>query len=389
MEANFERVLFVHAHPDDETITTGGTIATLVDRGAEVTVLTCTRGELGEIIPADISALEGDGQAVAALRESELSVAMMALGVLDHRFLGDADARRVDLAPRHYTDSGMRWGEHGAEALDTFSSEALCAAPFGEVAADIATVVDDLKPDAVISYAADGGYGHPDHVRAHEAALRAAEVFGVPFFAIADPASASLVIDVSPVLDRKRRALEAHRSQVTVRGDTFTLSSGPARPIAALEGYSPVASGKPDQVAWADQGFGTHVLAYILALVVGLSIGGIATVNHQLSTVASGITVPWGIIVSIAIIAALLVGLRIVFPGRIVTGIAAIGVLVAIAALSLVDSGGTVIVPANAAGYTLTYGPVVIAMVVLAWPAAGTFRRDKIVTTTNPKGIAS
>ena len=70
-----ERVLFVHAHPDDESISTGGTIATLVDRGAAVTVLTCTRGERGEVIPPELSHFEGSPDLVA-IREDELRGAL-------------------------------------------------------------------------------------------------------------------------------------------------------------------------------------------------------------------------------------------------------------------------------------------------------------------------
>ena len=74
-----ERVLFVHAHPADESIVTGGTIATLVDRRASVTVLTCTRGE-----------------------GAELAAALAELGVTDHRWLGDSNARWAGREPRRY-----------------------------------------------------------------------------------------------------------------------------------------------------------------------------------------------------------------------------------------------------------------------------------------------
>ena len=104
-----ERVLFVHAHPDDETIATGGTIAALVDAGAEVTIVTCTRGELGEVMPDDLARLRGDEAALAAHREGEIAEAMRDLGVRDHRFLGDPEARTHGLPARVYRDSGMVW----------------------------------------------------------------------------------------------------------------------------------------------------------------------------------------------------------------------------------------------------------------------------------------
>ena len=241
-----ERVLFVHAHPDDETISTGATIATLVDRGAEVIVLTCTRGERGEVIPQDLHHLEGSLDELGSVREGELAEALAVLGVTDHRMLGNSNARWTGRAPRRYLDSGMRWAPSGATALDELDARSLCAAEVGEVAADIAAVIIELEPDVVVSYDVDGGYGHPDHVRAHEATRTATEVLGVPFYVIDSSAknssaksstaknssaknstakkSGQLVIDVAPVVDRKRDALEKHRTQVSVSGDEFSLS---------------------------------------------------------------------------------------------------------------------------------------------------------------------
>jgi N-acetyl-1-D-myo-inositol-2-amino-2-deoxy-alpha-D-glucopyranoside deacetylase len=385
-----ERVLFVHAHPDDESITTGGTIATLVRRGAAVTVVTCTRGEKGEVIPADLHRLEGAPAELAAQRSAELAAALAVLGVTDHRYLGAAGARWADLPPRVYTDSGMRWGADGAEAAETIDDDSLCAAPFGEVAADLATVIDAVQATAVVSYDAGGGYGHPDHVRAHEAARRAAEVMGVPFFAIQpEGAPATVRVDVSEVLDQKADALRAHRTQVTVEGDRYSLSSAPSRPIAAVESFAIVRPDAPGTVAWKDQGLGIHLFAWIIALVVGAAVGGIATVNHQTTVVVGGLTIGVGIIATLAITAALLVGLRLVFGGRLVAGLAAAGLLAVIGVLSLTGSGGSILVPANLAGYLLTYGPAAIALVVLAWPSVGTFRRDKIAARPEPKGTPS
>ncbi|HEU4807029.1 MAG TPA: PIG-L family deacetylase, partial [Homoserinimonas sp.] len=182
MRMDSRQVLFVHAHPDDETIATGGTIATLIDAGVGVSVLTCTRGELGEVIPPELAHLEGDGPRLAEHRVGELAEAMRILGVDDHRYLGEADARLGDLPPRRYLDSGMVWGEAGPEPVADPDDEALCSAPLDEVVADIASVIADIQPSAVVSYDANGGYGHPDHIRTHQAAREAAGVMAVPFF---------------------------------------------------------------------------------------------------------------------------------------------------------------------------------------------------------------
>jgi len=382
-------VLFVHAHPDDESISTGGTIAALVDGGASVTVLTCTRGELGEVIPADLAELAGRPELLATRRETELTAAMSVLGVIDQRYLGAPGARRVDLQPRRYTDSGMRWGADGAEAPEEFPADSLCAADFGEIAADIATVIDEIRPDAVISYDDRGGYGHPDHVMAHDAARSAAEVFGIPFFAITETGQADLRVDVAAFLHRKRAAIAAHRSQAVVEGDGYRLSSGEARPIPASESFTRVWPDGTEPVPWKDQGLGTRVLSWLLALVVGVAVGGIATVNHQVAVTLWGLRLPVGIIVALLVIVGLLAGLRLVFGGRLVTGFAALGVLGTILFLSVAGGGGSVLVPGNPAGYALTFVPAAIALVVLVWPAAGTFRRDRIVVRPEPRGTTA
>ena len=382
-----ERVLFVHAHPDDESITTGGTIAILVERGSQVTVVTCTRGELGEVIPGDLLGLQGDGPRLAEVRTEELAAAMAVLGVVDHRFLGDPGARWVEREPRRYTDSGMRWGPDGAGPTESLSEDAFCAADFGEVAADLATVIDRVKPDAVVSYDSNGGYGHPDHVRAHTAARHAAEVMGVPFWVIdTDAASSALRVDISIVLDRKTAALAAHRIQIVVEGDRFSLSSGASRLIDSVEGYTRLPTVAPGVVAWTDQSLSIRVLAWVLAALVGAALGGITVVNHQFAPQIFGATPPVGIIVSLLIIASLLIGLRIVFSGRMVAGCAALGLLLAVGLLSVRSTGGSVLVPANAAGYALTYGSLVIVGLVLAWPKFGTFSRDRLLSRPELKG---
>ena len=377
-----ERVLFVHAHPDDESIDTGGTIAMLVDRGAAITVLTCTRGELGEVIPADLAGIEGTAR-MASLRESELAAALAALGVDDHRYLGDRGARWADHTPRRYTDSGMRWGADGrAEPLDDLAGDSLCAAEFGDVAADIATVIDSTRATAVVSYDRVGGYGHPDHIRVRQAALRAAEVMNVPYYEIG---GSGVAVDVTPVLDRKRSAMAAHRSQVVVSGDEYALSSGGSRDIRTVERFGLVDPDARPRVTWKQQGFGVHLLFSILALVFGLSLGGIAVVNHQFSV---GV-VPVGLIIGLLLIAAFLAGCRLLFPGRQVAIFGALGVLVAVGLLSTESGGGSILVPAGTLGYALTYGPVLIMLVALAWPNAGTFRRDRLGGTVEPKGKPS
>ena len=360
-----ERVLFVHAHPDDETLATGATIATLVDSGAHVTVLTCTRGELGEVIPEELREL--GGEALGAYRLGELRAALAVLGVTDHRMLGDRSARWEGREPRQYLDSGMRWGADGAEPLESTDGRSLSAAEAGEVAADIAAVILAVDPDVVVSYAADGGYGHPDHVRAHEATRTAAEVLGVPFYVVDSEGArrGPVVVDPAPVIDRKRRALEAYATQVTVTGDEYSLSSGGAKPIGAPESFTRLRTAEP---SFKDYGLVARIVTLLIAGVLGLFAGALLTASHQAAVDVAGVPVPWGLIVGILIITALFIGLRIVFETRAVALAAGVGFLGASALLALQSAGGSVLVPDNPVGYLWTFGPVLIGAIVLAWP---------------------
>ncbi len=163
-------VLFVHAHPDDETISTGATMAHLAAKRCPVTLVTCTRGERGEVIGSELAHLEGDGEALAAHRTQELAAAMAALGVSDHRFLGAAEGVR-------YQDSGMAWGADGlAKVADDVPADAFALADLDEVAGQLARIIEDVRPQYVISYDPGGGYGHPDHVRASAVSRRAVEL---------------------------------------------------------------------------------------------------------------------------------------------------------------------------------------------------------------------
>ena len=190
-------LLAVHAHPDDETLSTGGLLAAWAAAGRPVAVVTCTRGERGEVIPPELAALQGDGPALAARREAELAAALRCLGVGDHLFLdtvgggsrqdGGADRAAAPTTgtpgvpgPR-FEDSGMAWVATGrAAALDRVPDGAFVAVPLDHAAARLAAVLRDRRPDVVVTYEPGGGYGHPDHVHAHRVTMRAVELAADP-----------------------------------------------------------------------------------------------------------------------------------------------------------------------------------------------------------------
>ena len=368
-----ENVLFVHAHPDDESISTGGTIATLVDRGAVVTVLTCTRGELGEIVDPDLQQRISTPAELGEAREIEIAEAMTVLGVTDHRFLGGAGARWDGNESRAYLDSGMQWGSDGAEPLESSSPDSLTSAPLGEVAADIAAVIAEVNPSAVVSYNEWGGYGHPDHIRTHEASRRAAEVMGVPFYAIEPRQSAAPVtvsVDVSSVMPRKRKALAAYRTQLLVDGESFTGANGVPEAIERIESFRHLAPAAEEPVdnSFRSQAVSVKIFTVLVSLILGTVAGLVLTAVHQSTVTIGGVSLPWAVVVGLLAMGALLAGLRIVFDSRIVPTVAAVGAVAMTLVLSSPVAGGSVLVPANFAGYAWTYGLPFVIFIVLAWP---------------------
>jgi N-acetyl-1-D-myo-inositol-2-amino-2-deoxy-alpha-D-glucopyranoside deacetylase len=272
-------MLFVHAHPDDETITTGGSMARYAAHGAEVTLLTCTLGEEGEILVPELSELAaGAADQLGGYRIGELRAALHALGVTDHRFLGGAG---------RYRDSGMAAtpaNDHPRALWRTHKD----SARFDSAVQAAAEVVRDVRPHVVVTYDPDGGYGHPDHIMAHRVAVAAvqqvaasgtwqvrklywiamprsvldAETTAVqaastPFelpdagqLPAVDDALVTTAVDVSEFFAAKAAALSAHRTQVAVHGRYYALTNMIGRQIAGAE-YFRLAEGQlgPDRDA--------------------------------------------------------------------------------------------------------------------------------------------
>jgi len=241
-----ETVLFAHAHPDDETISSGALIAEMVARGIRVVLLTATRGEQGEVVPARRAELRAaigadpahDPAAFARLREGELREASALLGVSAGYLLGTAPARAPGLPDRRYRDSGMRWIREGlAGAAADVPPDALSVQPLEEVTADVRALIDTVQPQLVIGYDDTGGYGHPDHRRIREAALAAAAFAGVPFAELlAEPGPDAEWFSLEQHLAVVQRALRSHASQVSVDGDHLIHSGGQREKIPTSVG---------------------------------------------------------------------------------------------------------------------------------------------------------
>ena len=229
-DAPDRRLLLVHAHPDDESIYTGATMAKYAAEGARVTLVTCTLGELGEVIPpslAYLAAVKEDG--LGEYRIGELAAACAELGVTDHRFLG---------GPGRWRDSGMM----GTEGND--DPRCFWRADVDQAAGALLDVIAEVRPQVLLTYDAHGAYGHPDHIQAHRVAWRACELAGPDapekFYATATLESGLVTTEVeaSAWFGAKLAAMRAHATQITVDPPFFALSDGVRRPASGIEYYT-------------------------------------------------------------------------------------------------------------------------------------------------------
>ncbi|MFF3020569.1 N-acetyl-1-D-myo-inositol-2-amino-2-deoxy-alpha-D-glucopyranoside deacetylase [Streptomyces sp. NPDC057939] len=276
------RLLLVHAHPDDESINNGVTMAKYAAEGAHVALVTCTLGEEGEVIPPGLAHLTADREdALGPFRVGELAAAMKELGVADHRFLG---------GPGRFRDSGMMG------APQNVRPGAFWSADLDEAAGYLVEVIRELRPQVLVTYDPDGGYGHPDHIQAHRVATRAAELAAAadhrpelgaphaiakvywnrvprsvvdegfarlaeardatPFPGLATPKDVPGVVADERITAEigddagqdfaaaKAAAMRAHVTQVAVDGPFFALSNDLAQPLFTREYYE-LATGEP------------------------------------------------------------------------------------------------------------------------------------------------
>ena len=255
------RILLVHAHPDDETINNGATMALYAALGAQVTLVTCTRGEEGEVLTPELTHLaSSQADTLGEHREIELANAMKALGVTDFRFLAEGE--------RKYRDSGMM-GTEPNNRLDVFWQ-----ADFEEASDYLVKVIDEVKPHILITYDEIGGYGHPDHIQAHRIAMRASEKskwqiqkiywntmpksvlaegmakmkeLGSDFFGAdnvddlpfaKEDSFVTSLIDGNSYVDAKMAAMKAHQTQISLDGPFFALSNNLGLQVWGHEYYT-------------------------------------------------------------------------------------------------------------------------------------------------------
>jgi N-acetyl-1-D-myo-inositol-2-amino-2-deoxy-alpha-D-glucopyranoside deacetylase len=275
-----QRMLLVHAHPDDETIGQGATMAKYAARGTQVTLVTCTLGEEGEVLVPSLEHLAADrDDALGEHRITELANAMKELGVTDHRFLG---------GPGHYRDSGMMWDEQRrATARMETKDGTFWKADLLEASSLLVEIIREVRPQVLVTYDEFGNYGHPDHIQAHRVATYATALAAVPSYrpelgpawdiakvywgamsmnrmreglralrAAGDTTSfegmdpdgemppfmvpddqLSAVVEADEFADAKIRAMKAHATQISVDGPFFALSNNMGNQVWGTEFY--------------------------------------------------------------------------------------------------------------------------------------------------------
>ena len=259
-----KRLLLVHAHPDDETINNGATMAKYAAEGVQVTLVTCTRGEEGEVLVESLANLASSrDDKLGEHREIELKNAMVHLGINDFRFLGSPNKK--------WRDSGMI-GTTQNERKDVFWQ-----ADLTEAAQELVKIILEIKPQVLITYDEFGGYGHPDHIKANQVAMLAAELasnqgwkiskiywntmpksviqmgidkmkeVGSSFFGadsvedlpFAKPDElVTSVIKAPDYVEQKLEAMKAHETQISIDGPFFALSNNLGLSVWADEYYT-------------------------------------------------------------------------------------------------------------------------------------------------------
>ncbi len=281
------RLLLVHAHPDDETIGNGASMAKYVAEGARVTLVTCTLGEQGEVLVEELSHLAADrDDGLGRHRIGELEDALEVLGVSDYRFLGGAG---------HYRDTGMAYDEMGrAVAPAEIRPDSFWAADLNEAADRLVEIIRETRPQVLATYDQNGGYGHPDHVQAHRVAMYASMLAAAPSYRLdlgpawdipkiywnatseermraglrhlrdlgdtttfegMDPdgplpsfvvpdRDITTEIDGDEFVEQKLAAMKAHATQITLDGPFFAMSNNLGNQVWATEFYRLV-KGRP------------------------------------------------------------------------------------------------------------------------------------------------
>jgi len=302
---NYRRVLLVHAHPDDESLSTGHVIADRMADGAEVMVLTLTRGERGKMKLTELQSLEGNLGAMGAFRTNELINALKEFSV------GDAKVQHRFAGTRAYLDSGMRMNAFGKPAKRKDLDEmALAAVTTSVIADEVIKAISEFRPEAVVTYNRNGGYGHPDHKAAFEGTALALRKIAKAkngrtpkFWVVAESGERyDVSIGNEQTTAVRKAAIGAHASQVILTPETYAV-------VPTQENRFDT----PDRLrlirrptAWLPV---RKILIGLWGLPLGVLLAVAGTMLHRIHT--SGVDqIPIGLIVALLMTGSLGLGLR-------------------------------------------------------------------------------
>jgi N-acetyl-1-D-myo-inositol-2-amino-2-deoxy-alpha-D-glucopyranoside deacetylase len=352
---NPKKVLLVHAHPDDESLFTGHVIADRAAAGADVMVLTLTRGERGRVKLEDLKPLEGNLASMGEFRTNELRNALAQLGDVKHKFAGT----------RAYLDSGMRLNAFGKPIKSKRTDEmSLSSVSTAVISDDIYQVLRQFKPDAVITYNRKGGFGHPDHKKAHEATAMALRRFArdskfktPQFWVIAEPRE-RFDVEVGGVktASKKKAALEQHASQVSIGRDTYSLVSG-----REFRFDTPERLRKASTRPWL---WLKLVFLALWALPLGILLGFAGTLLHSV-TASDDARTPIGLAVALVMTFSLAVALRLLRNSRGALYLMSFTLAGTVFWLSRPSAAGDALIIDNEAGNIWIYGSLIICAVVI------------------------
>jgi N-acetyl-1-D-myo-inositol-2-amino-2-deoxy-alpha-D-glucopyranoside deacetylase len=363
-----QRLLIVHAHPDDESLFTGHVIADRISAKAEVMVFTLTRGERGKVKLEELKPLEGNLAAMGAFRSGELREALAAFGPVKHAFAGT----------RAYLDSGMRINSFGKPAKPRKLDElALSAASTAVIADDIFKAIKEFKPDAVLTYNRKGGFGHPDHKIAHEATAMAIRMIAKrrkgrapAFWVVSEPGeSFDVEIGGSKTAATKKEALSAHVSQVSVSAETYSISAG-----------EEIRYDRPERLRRASPNPLVHLrplLTFFWAIPLGFLLGVAGTLLHQVRASDSSAT-PIGLIVALVMTGSLAIAIRLLRSSRGALYLLAATFAATVFWLAQPQADGTLLIPGDELGNIWAYGSLGLVAIIILFPniRAGSWRKS-------------
>lgn len=363
-----KRLLIVHAHPDDESLFTGHIIAERIAAKAEVFVFTLTRGERGKVKLAELKPLEENPHSMGAYRATELIEALAAFGEVKHAFAGT----------RAYLDSGLRINSMGKPArVKKLDEMSLSAASTSVIADDIAAKILEFKADAVLTYNRRGGFGHPDHRKAHEATAMAVRQIArkrqgraPQFWVIAEPRERfDAEIGNAKTAEIKKAALEAHASQVSVGTETYSVVPG-----------KDIRFDRPERVRLSSPSPLVHIkpaLTFLWATPLGVLLALAGSMLHQVKANDANGT-PIGLIVALIMTASLALALRLLRRSRGALYLLTATLSATVYWLTQRQPGGELFIPGNQAGNIWAYGSIGICALVILFPKIrpGAWRRS-------------